>query len=127
MRTLRRVTLTLAGALAVTSAPAASQADFPTRTDVVVRVADGVEKDGSGVVKVLPRVQGDAALCDGTIRLTIRAAGEIVVRREKPVKDRVNFRVGSLEAGKHRVIGRYRVGDQDPCDISRDLERIRVR
>ena len=127
MRTLSRAALTLSGVLALTGVPATSQADFPTRTNVVVKVAASVERDGAGVIKVPPRVEGDAALCTGAVHLTIRHAGEVVFKRSKPVSQRVRFRVNGLDAGRHQLTGEYRIGDRDPCDVSKDRKRIQVR
>ena len=127
MRLLR--TAVMISGLVILGIPAGAHADFPTRTHVVVKVGQSVEREGSGVIRVRPHVEGDPVLCTGTIRLVIRHAGEVVVKRSKPIPEvkNVRFRVKGLEEGRHQVTGEYRIGDKDPCDVSKDRVRIQVR
>ncbi len=126
---MRLRTAVMMSGLVILGVPAGAQADFPTRTHVVVKVGQCVEREGSGLIRVRPSVEGDPALCTGTIRLRIRHAGEVVAKRSKPLPHgkNVRFRVKGLEEGRHQVTGDYRIGDKDPCDASKDRVRIQVR
>lgn len=122
MRSTLMVAPILSGLMSVTALSPAS-ADSFVETDVAIRF-DGMT-DGSGTVKVLPRTQGDF-VCTGTIRLLIRRDGKVVVDREKSAKETVRFRIGALQQGEHLVIGKYRLGEQDPCSKSVDRRPLTV-
>lgn len=97
------------------------------RTDVVLRGLPSLT-DGAGVVAVRTRLAGDVALCTGRLRLRVvdLAADRVVVDRSRQVAQVRRFRV-RLDAGRHRVVGTYETGDRDPCAVSRDVRRVRVR
>ena len=100
----------LVGVLSLFSMPASAHADFPTQTNVDVKVGESVAEDGAGVIRIRPNVQGDSAVCTGTLHLVVRHAGEVVVHRTRPIseKNKVRFRVGGLDAGRHQAT-RHRV------------------
>ena len=128
MRSTRLGALVLTTLLA-TAAIAPGHADTgPTRTDVELRGLKDL-RDGTGALKVRSRVEGDPALCTGTLRLKVidlKGGHEVFIDRSKSMREVARFRV-SIEDGKHRVVGSYELGDRDPCAESRETERINVR
>ena len=132
MRTLRLGALAVPCLLAALGAgsplglPAVADTG-PERTEVVLRALPTIT-DGKGVVRLRTRLAGDVALCTGTLRLKVvdLAEDEVVADRERPVAKVRRFPL-TLEPGRHRVVGSYELGDRDPCAVSRDVRRVRVR
>ena len=81
MRAIHRAALILPAVLVLGGVPASAHADFPTQTNVDVKVGESVAEDGAGVIRIRPNVQGDPAVCTGTLHLIVRHAGEVVVHR----------------------------------------------
>lgn len=102
MRTLRLGAL---GVLCPGLAPGVGAMPPPTETDVIVRGLAGGE-DGTGVLEVRARVQGDAALCTGRLRLVV-----VDLSEDRVVVDR----------------GRTPAPLRATCAASRDVRRVHVR
>lgn len=121
------IPLLVGGALLIPGgASGVSAADYST--DVAMRAPSKATPGEKIRVVVRPRTAGDSeVICTGDLVLVIKDEVKNVVKTAgKPVRDRVSFAFKLRDPGTHRLVAKYRRGEEDPCGESRERRALRV-